>query len=212
VMIVGDSVAYFLGQSMKTVVGTPPIAVFNAGKEGCTFPPQATETRRFNSYYHTTTIQKTFACGPPWEAGAIARFRPAVVFWFVNSPADAVKVNGKWLETCSAEYASLYEQSLEQELARLGAQGAKVVFTTEVYPRYLFAEQDGHTDCENRVRHTVAEKTKVQLIDLQGYICPQGHCREKLDGETLRPDGEHYTGPGGHLVAKWLFEQVGLHS
>ena len=208
VMIVGDSVAYFLGQSMKTIHTNPPIWVFNAGTEGCTFPPQATKTRRFNSYYRTVTIQRTFGCDPRWEAGAITRFKPDIIFWFINSPADAVLVHGGWLETCSAAYASLYEQSLRKELTILGAHGAKVAFTTEVYPRYLFAEQDGHTDCENRVRRKVAAETKVQLIDLLSYVCPHGRCQDKKNGVTLRPDGEHYEGAGGQLVSKWLLEQL----
>ena len=43
-----------------------------------------------------------------------------------------------------------------------------------------------------------------QLIDLAGYICPNGTCRTEQDGVTLRTDGFHYLGPGGQLVAKWL--------
>jgi peptidoglycan/LPS O-acetylase OafA/YrhL len=208
VMIVGDSVGYFLGQSMKTVKETPPIAVFNAATEGCTFPPQVSQTRRYNAYYHTNVIQPTFGCDPRWEPRAVANFRPDIVFWFINSPADAVKVRGQWIDSCSAAYASLYERSLRAELTMLGASGSKVVFTTEVYPRYLFATQDRTTDCENRVRRKVAAETKIQLVDLLDYICPQGHCREKLNGSTLRPDGEHYEGAGGEIVARWLLDQV----
>jgi hypothetical protein len=80
--------------------------------------------------------------------------------------------------------------------------------TTEAYPRYLFADEDRPADCENRLRHEVARSTGVQLVDLFGYICPGGKCREKQDGVTLRPDGEHYEGEGGRIVASWLLDQV----
>ena len=88
------------------------------------------------------------------------------------------------------------------------ASGAKVVVSTEVYPRYLFADSDHETDCENRSLRRAAAASAVQLVDLQSYICPNGKCRDKQDGATLRPDGEHYDGRGGKIVAQWLLDQV----
>jgi hypothetical protein len=130
------------------------------------------------------------------------------VFWFINNPVDAVRYHDQWLDTCTEPYTSLYERSMRDEIAILGARGAKVVLTTEVYPRYLFAAEDRPTDCENKIRRKVATATGVQLIDLNAYICPRGHCREKPNGVTLRIDGEHYEGPGGQIVARWLLDQV----
>ena len=40
------------------------------------------------------------------------------------------------------------------------------------------------------------------------YICPNGKCRDKQNGVILRPDGEHYDGPGSRIVAQWLVDQV----
>jgi hypothetical protein len=203
-MIVGDSVAFFLGQAMQSLRTDPPLAVFNAAIESCTFPPQVTRAR----YLRTNFEISTFGCDPGWEAGAVARFRPNIVFWITNGAANAVLYRGRWLETCSDQYASLYERSLRSEIALLGAHGAKVAFTTEVYPRYVYASADRPTDCENRLRRNVAAATRVQLIDLQGYICPRGHCRAKQNGVTLRIDRQHYEGAGGRLVAQWLIDQV----
>ena len=39
-------------------------------------------------------------------------------------------------------------------------------------------------------------------------VCPDGKCRVKQDGVVLRPDGLHYQGPGGVIVARWLMSQV----
>jgi hypothetical protein len=131
VMIVGESVAYFLGASMATLHATPPLAVFNAGLEGCIFPPHITGAR-----YYSIVNTHTVACGPSWEAGAVARFRPNIVFWIMNGPANAVRYRGRWLDSCSEQFASLYERSLREELATLATNGARVVMATEVYPRY----------------------------------------------------------------------------
>ena len=208
VMTVGDSVAHSLGKAFPKINTDPPLAVFNAGITGCAFLPGVTRARYHNSLGATMT-QREFPCNPPWEADAIEAFKPDVVLWIVNNPFDAMYANGRWLETCSDEYAAIYQRSLIEELAILGVGGAKVVMTTEVYPRYLFAAEDGPTDCENRLRRVVVARTGVQLIDLQGFVCPDGECLEKKNGVTLRIDGEHYEGAGGKLVAEWLYDQIG---
>jgi hypothetical protein len=119
-----------------------------------------------------------------------------------------VLYRGRWLDTCSPEYAAIYKSAVRDEITRLGASGAKVVFTTEVYPRYLFADEDRPTDCENKLRREVAAQTRVNFVDLNAYICPNGKCRGKENGVVLRVDGEHYKGAGGQLVFKWLYDQV----
>jgi peptidoglycan/LPS O-acetylase OafA/YrhL len=207
VMIAGDSVAYFLGSAFEQITPKQPIGVFNAGIQGCTFPQHITRVRYHNAY-GTDLNKKAFACDDVWEAAAVGRFRPDLVFWFVSNPGDFVLYRGTWISTCSSAYASLYERSLEATLKTLASQGAKVVLTTAAYPRYLYADEDHQTDCENRFRRVVAAKTGLQLVDLQGYICPGGKCREKQDGVTLRVDGEHFEGAGGRLVASWLLDQV----
>jgi peptidoglycan/LPS O-acetylase OafA/YrhL len=207
VMVVGDSVAYFLGKAMKQVKRDPPIAVFSAGVQGCGFPPPMKRAR-----YHSANGQhldkKTFACDPLWEGRAVKKFKPAVVFWLTGNPADSVLYNGQWIDTCSTAYATLYENSLRQAFKVMGWPKTKIVMTTEPYPRYLFAEEDKPTDCENNYRRVVASAMHVQLIDLMGYICPGGQCVEKLHGVTLRKDGEHFENAGGRLVASWLLDQV----
>jgi hypothetical protein len=207
VMIVGDSVAFYLGKAVQDINTTPPVAVFNGGLEGCAFPTGVTRAR-FHNATGTKLDQPKFSCDPPWRDGAIERFRPTIVFWLVHNPADSVLYRGRWLDTCSREYATIYESALRDEIARLGARGAKVVFTTEVYPRYLFADEDRPTDCENEVRRKVAAQTNTTLLDLNAYICPNAKCRAKENGVVLRVDGEHYKGAGGQLVFRWLYNQV----
>ena len=67
---------------------------------------------------------------------------------------------------------------------------------------------DDAFDCNNRLRRKVAAATSAQLVDLFSYICRNGKCRGKQDGVTLRPDGLHYSGRGGEIIAQWLIDQV----
>jgi hypothetical protein len=39
-------------------------------------------------------------------------------------------------------------------------------------------------------------------------VCPQGRCRDEIDGATLRPDGLHFEGPGADVVVRWVAPQL----
>jgi peptidoglycan/LPS O-acetylase OafA/YrhL len=207
VMIFGDSVAFFLGKEFAAIRPKPPLAVFNAGIQGCKFFPGVTKARYHNAA-GSILVQNTFSCDPPWLLAVVRRFKPDIVFWILSNPAEAVQAGGRWFDTCSPAYASRYAARLKEVTAAMGALGAKVALTTGAYPRYIYANSDRETDCDNRILREVAPATGAQLIDLQSYICPGGKCREKQDGATLRPDGEHYEGRGGEIVAQWLLDQV----
>jgi peptidoglycan/LPS O-acetylase OafA/YrhL len=207
VMVVGDSVAYSVAVGMQHVSTSPPAVTFNSAVQGCVFPDTVKRTRHHNAM-GSTFFLNAFTCNPPWRSGVIQRFHPTTILWVQNNPSDAVLVHGAWLGGCSDAYASFYENALRAELASLSVHGAKVVMTTEVYPRYLFAREDPFTDCDNAVRRKVAAETGTQLIDLNAYVCPTHSCRTTENGVVLRKDGEHFDGPGGQLIGKWLLGQL----
>jgi hypothetical protein len=131
------------------------------------------------------------------------------VFWLVSDLDNRLlRYHGRVVRPCEEPYGSIYERSLRQEVANLGATGAKVVLATEAYKRSVGKHDDRNVDCSNRIRRKVASETGAQLVDLFRYICPHGQCREKQNGVTLRPDGLHYTGRGGEIVARWLIDQA----
>jgi peptidoglycan/LPS O-acetylase OafA/YrhL len=206
IMIVGDSVADVLGQAMKQIDTKRPLAVFNATQGGCLFP-SGIEHVRFRLADGTTSIRPGFPCDPAWEAGALEAFRPAVVIWIVSNPGERMWYRGRWIEACAEPYESLYQRDLRREITNLGAAGARVVITTTAYG--LTRDEDRYADCDNRLRRKIAGETRAQLVDLFSYVCPHGVCREKQDGVMLRPDGLHYAGAGGRIVARWLVDQVG---
>jgi peptidoglycan/LPS O-acetylase OafA/YrhL len=207
VMVVGNSVAFLLGQSFEQLETDLPVSVYNAGLLGCSFPPQV----QVPTVVMPNGAQwKDVPCGPPWEAAVVRRFRPQIVFWIVTNPLGiGGKYRGRDVEPCSPVWDSLYENSLRNEVGTLGADGATVVITTSAYSRFLgLRVNDRSTDCDNHIRREVAAGTGAQLVDLFAYLCPHGHCQAKRDGVTLRPDGLHYQGPGGEIVARWLLAQV----
>lgn len=208
VMIVGNSIAFFLGQSMQNIHATPPLVVFNGAREACTFPPAATLVK-IPKLDGTTLTKPTIPCHPSWELGAVQAFRPAVVFWVMSDPTTAgLWYRNHWLKPCTKAYDSLYRQSLIHEVGALKSTGAKVVITTAAYRRSFLYGSDRPTDCDNHLRRAVAAESGAQLVDLWSYICPKGDCQWERNGVVLRPDGLHYEGAGGLIVARWLLDQA----
>jgi len=207
VMVVGNSVAFFLGKSFEQLDTTLHLAVLDAGLPGCTFPPEVSVPTITMADGDTW---KGTPCDPTSEVDVVDRFRPQVVFWIVSNPTGTGGTYlGQHVEPCTQPWNSLYEQSLRREVQILGAAGAKVVITTAAYSRFLGLHfNDRATDCDNELRRQVAAETGAQLVDLFAYTCPHGQCRQQQNGITLRPDGLHYTGPGGQIVAQWLLDQV----
>ena len=206
ILIVGNSVAYDLAVGFQKLRNDPPIVAFNAAVPACSFPP---EIRIAQTATASGRVDRP-PCHPDWEAAVIERFRPDVVFWIVSDFANhGLRYRGHLVKQCEEPYESLYQRSLREEISKLGASGGRVVVTTEAYIRfYGVANMDKTIDCTNRLRRTVAARTDTKIVDLFEYICPHGNCRGSQDGVTLRPDGQHYTGPGAEIVAQWLLDQV----
>jgi hypothetical protein len=206
-MLVGNSVADLLKAGFDAV---RPNAVFNAAIPACNFPPLVAAT-----YGNPRTNQSfTLApCHPSYETLEVNVFHPDVVFWIASDAPRPWSYRGRSLKPCAEPYESLYRRSLRDEIARLGAHGATVVVTTEPYLRYPLGSgvsslPDDVIDCNNRLRREVADAAGARLVDLAKYVCPGRKCRVRESGVVLRPDGLHYTGPGGVIVARWLIDHV----
>jgi peptidoglycan/LPS O-acetylase OafA/YrhL len=206
ILVVGNSVAFLLAHGFGDLQKTPRPVVFNAAVLGCIFPP---EILRAPAVINGNLVDLE-PCHPDREASVVAAFRPTVVFWIVSSRgAIGGKYHGQTMNGCSPLFNEIYERDLRREITRLGAYGAKVVITTSAYSRRAGVTNDPkQDDCENEMRRQVAAATGAKFVDLFSYVCPNGECRSKIDGVTLRPDGLHYEGPGADLVAAWLFDQA----
>ncbi|HEX4490180.1 MAG TPA: hypothetical protein VH914_03155 [Acidimicrobiia bacterium] len=210
IMLVGNSLAYELAPAFKALPGAN---TFDAAVVACAFPPSVTATYR-NPATRAEIAERP--CHPSGESAELEAFRPKIVLWLVSDPPEPWSSNGKALHACSQPYDSIYESSLEHEITRLRSTGASVVLTTEAYVRFVVpggglgaaSLPDRTVDCNNRLRRAVATKTHSTIVDLFGYTCPNGECIVRTNGVTLRPDGLHYSGAGGTLAARWIFDQI----
>jgi len=154
------------------------------------------------------------------QSGAIATFRPDVSVLMVGGPMvnEYDLGNGKLVDACSPSFASWYEGGARRSIDTLSMTGATVVVVSVVHPPKRIdvgagievpASYDQAVDCTNRyLKNVVASRPRARYLDLDAYICPNGDCRETLDGVTLRPDGRHFQNAAATLVAKWMMPRI----
>jgi hypothetical protein len=58
------------------------------------------------------------------------------------------------------------------------------------------------------LRAAAAHVAGVHIVDLDGWICPGGKCREDLDGVAIRQDGVHYVGAAADRVSRWIMSRA----
>ncbi len=124
---------------------------------------------------------------------------------------------GQWLRPCTSGFDDWFESSLLGAVQVLTRYGAHLDIATSAYSQYYGAPTNRwkQTDCMNRVEHEVGTQRpkEVTVVDLGHFVCPTfGHCRQTIDGASLRPDGIHYRGRSAVAIATWLLPQLGLTS
>jgi hypothetical protein len=64
------------------------------------------------------------------------------------------------------------------------------------------------------LRRAVEQEPRAHFLDLDSFVCPDGECRDEIDGVALRTDGRHFQGPAADIVSTWIvrnaLRQTGL--
>jgi hypothetical protein len=196
---------------METAMG---VRVFNAGVPSC-------EIAR--APFHRAPASTNGPAGdpivnPPACSGWAARWRdqlaqthPDHAILVLGFPAvEDLQINGVWRSPCSTVWNQFYRAELTDALRTLASSGSHVWITTAAPPTAFYFPKSltAQTECLNRDLREAALLTQTSVLDVESYVCPKGHCQQYIDGFELRPDGFHYSGPGGRLVAGWLIRQV----
>ena len=120
------------------------------------------------------------------------------------------QVGGIWLSPCTASWDRYYTSELTEALKTLATTGARVSVTTAAPPAAFYFPKSltTQTGCLNKDIRAAALVTASRVVDVAGYVCPKSRCQQVIDGKELRPDGFHYSGSGGDLIASWLVSQI----
>ena len=212
-MLVGDSGAEQLGERFTEIAGDVQLNVDNQGIKGCRLMIGDGLVRSLVADDKLGVVTKK--CGGDLAKAAAANHPDIVLVHMAGAAITDLKVNGEWLTPCDAAYAQGYESDLRKAVADAGMGGkAKVVLATNLYSGFsnlpdVQAKVNHSTDCLNEIVRRVQQSTpNSYLLDLNGFICPEGKCRETDHGVVLREDHLHFKGDGGRLVARWVADQL----
>ena len=209
VMVVGDSVAFYLGQALVAEQGALGVEVANRGVIACGL------SRAPRIRYPDGGIGQARPECDTWPerwAADVAAFRPHVVVLLIgNPPSGDPEVDGRFVPPCSEAFDEWYTAEVTEAIEVLGSAGATVAVATAPYSRFAFRpdDLDERTDCVNDLyRRAVREHGAGSvLVELDEWVCPDD-CLEEVDGVVLRPDGVHLEGDGATLAVQWLLPEV----
>ncbi|MCZ7531354.1 MAG: acyltransferase [Acidimicrobiia bacterium] len=219
ILVVGDSVAWFLGFALEDRSDDLGVVGYNRALPGCVFASGATRMRT-QQLDRSQLVEPAEDCSATW-ADDVAAFQPdAVLVVLGGAPRSDVEVDGAWLDPCSAEYASWYRSAFPLAVATLGANGA--VVAVAIVPEWGQAGFEGretftsHRDIVNErircVNELNADLTRADPdlagVDLSAFVCPRGECHEEINGVLLREDGVHLEGPAAVLANEWFVPQL----
>ncbi|MGZ8733563.1 MAG: SGNH hydrolase domain-containing protein [Acidimicrobiia bacterium] len=210
ILVVGNSVGWYLGRALAEVETTTPKVVLDAALPACVFPSGAS-AMRFGTQIRYQDVRD---CDPTWTDD-VTQFRPDTVLFVYGRGAPAEYQYGAgWLAPCTEPYDRFYRAELEALIKRFQALRARVVVTTDAYAAVAAAFPRiadsflRNTDCANRVIRRAVRSSGAQLADLFEFTCPGGACRTHEDGVELRSDGIHYRDEGARIVARWILRQL----
>jgi peptidoglycan/LPS O-acetylase OafA/YrhL len=214
VMMAGDSVPLLLGAEMSKELDGLHIRLANRGQPGCHLLASVGAIRGVEGNVRTDVAD----CAKDGQYAARVRaVHPAVaVVLFGEFPSEAVRLNGHWAMPCEPDYLKALRQHLDSLVSDLRTDHTPVVLVTAPGSSISWVLNGmkpglaGRVACTNQVLKDIAAARKgVAVVDLASYVCPPGkECLQEIDGKNLRPDGLHFTGPGGQLIASWLIPQV----
>ncbi len=222
VLLVGDSVAYSMaGGFTPEIQQDEQLIVWN---QTVLFCELIHGPRREHGEIHQASNTCT-----DWRASwarDIEEFQPDVVVLQVGAwEIFDRKIGDDWLAWGTPPYDDQFAEVLREVAGTLGSSGATVVvLTSPLFDREdTLSAREWTQNEEWRIEHLndlladlADENPAVALLDLGGWVCPDGDCLERLaTGHPSRTDGVHFTDEGAEVAAAWLSPQLrslGIHN
>jgi len=116
-------------------------------------------------------------------------------------------------------FAKFYRDELALNARTLAAKGGAVVFLTTPcqYEHPAAGLASGAAErrdprrtawLNDQLRQFAKSNPSVHVLDLAGYLCPNGRFQPEVNGVKLYRDGLHFTPAGAHLVWEWLLPRL----
>jgi peptidoglycan/LPS O-acetylase OafA/YrhL len=212
VLVVGDSVALTLGVGLAYESKTQNLTVSNDGILGCGL-------LRGGQIWVDGTWSNVAANCEQWPArwaSDVTVTKPQVVIVLTGTwDAFDRRVNGRQIDFGSTEDDQLMLRDMRDSLNVLSAQGAEVLYMTAPYivkendpnppAAYRSAFDRPRVDHFNALLHeAVGNDPRAEIVDLNGFLAPNGKSATTRDGRPMQDDGVHLGPEGSAAAATWL--------
>src|SRR5436190_3854110 len=216
VMVIGDSVAKTMVDSLVPVTPTNDVQFQNEGILGCGVV-QGGPFYYFGKKYDP--LPQCEAWKDTWK-GAVDRDRPDVAMILVGRwELMDRKFGDHWTHIgADPAYDAFLVAQTETAVGIASATGAKVALaTTPYYHRGnkpdggTFPEDDpARVDRMNQLFHEVAARHPglVTLLDVGARLSPEGKLAMRIGDVKVRSDGVHIAHDAGPVLGPWLFPQL----
>jgi hypothetical protein len=195
VLVLGDSLAQFLGTTLRHVQDDTQVFVAERGVGSCNlFAPTREEV--------DGGWEDNSSCSEDW-ATDVAQLRPDVTL---------VVMGGAFFteRACLPSFRKEYTNRLSFLADAMGERAGTLVLALVPYPlgRWRYADVPKRVDCLNSILANFAHARRLPTIDLMKHVCPTLECRIVSEGSPIRPDGLHFDGPGAHETARHTLAEL----
>lgn len=195
ILVIGDSVAKFLGLAMRYRQDEKRSFVAERGVGSCSiFEP--------TPYIENGKTELTSSCSLQW-ASDVAELHPDVTFivmgggFFSNS-------------ACTKKFGIDYKRRVSELTKAMGNNAGQIVIARVPYPIKSWRHSNvmERVDCFNRLLVDIARENHFPMVDLMQHVCPTRECNQESEGKPIRPDGLHFDGGGAEETARWVLGEL----
>jgi peptidoglycan/LPS O-acetylase OafA/YrhL len=212
VLLLGDSVAYTLGDALTAEAAKSGVTLKTIGRLGCSM------TTGIALVADGTPVSWGAVCAGDtvkYQTDALDQYRPDTLMWLSTWETSDYQVDGQTLKFGTPAFEDWLLGEMERVRQLAASRGARLVFVTNppTAPnpaREVDPVANEKLDQLNQLyRKFAAEHPQdVSVVDVSPIVCPGGPpCPTTLDGIVLRPkDGGHYDAEGAAWLAPRLMD------
>ncbi len=195
ILVLGDSVAQYLGQAMRLQQASAQTFIAERGVGSCSIHPSDP------TFVNGQRIEGT-SCASSWVSD-VAELHPDVTM---------ITLGGGFLgpRTCKPDWRRAYNVRLASLLDTIQADAGRIVLTLVPYPgeRWRTSNMLSLVDCFNDELASIAKAKRIATLDLKSHVCPTTECTLMSNGWPVRNDGLHFDGLGAVETAAWTVGEL----
>ncbi len=195
ILVIGDSVAKFLGLAMRYRQDERKAFVAERGVGNCSIFATT-------PYVENGKTLLSSSCSMNWAAD-VAELHPDMTL---------VVMGGGFFssDACKAKFQTEYEARVFELAQAMGRNAGQLVLTRVPYPvkDWRHSNVVERVGCFNEMLVRIAKKGRWPIIDLMNYVCPTLACNIMSEGKPIRPDGLHFDGGGAEDTARWVLDEL----